>query len=171
MKFGEKITKISKGKYQDFYIDYQFLKDFVKDYHVDFDLFKNAIYIEVKKLNSFVCTMNSHPNFSKKSMLLYILYNYIGLFKIIKKYDKLRNKNTRLYFLDLISREGFYRYFIDSTRRFTPDIQLVVFSLEGVIVKRENLFGNIVVELILRLKNIFLIYLIVIINVRPFGII
>ena len=155
MKFGEKIIKISNGDYQDFYIDYQFLKDFVKDYHVDFEFFKNAINIEVKKLNAFVLTMKSHPEFTRKDMLLYILYNYIGLFKIIKKYDKLRNKNMRLYFFDLISKEGFYRYFIDSTRRFTSDIRLIVLSLEGVIVKRDNLFGNFVVDLISRLKNVF----------------
>ena len=155
MKFGDKIIRISKGQYQDFYIDYGLLKEFIKDYNVNFDLFKKAINMEVKKLNAFVCTMKSHPDFIKKDMLLYILYNYIGIFKIIKKYDKLRNKSTRLYFFDAIAKQGFYRHFIDSTRRFTSDIQLVVFSLEGVIVKRENLFGNIVVDLVSRLKNVF----------------
>ena len=36
MKFGDKLATISKGIYQDFYIDYSFLRDFVKDYNVDF---------------------------------------------------------------------------------------------------------------------------------------
>ena len=50
MKFGDKLIKISKGKYEDFYIDYGFLEDFVKDYNVSFELFKDAVDIELKNL-------------------------------------------------------------------------------------------------------------------------
>ena len=67
MRFGDKIVTISKGIYQDFYIDYKFLKDFVKDYNVDFQLFRNAIITEIKKLNAFVCTMQNHPVFTKNT--------------------------------------------------------------------------------------------------------
>ena len=73
MKFGDKLIKISKGKYEDFYINYGFLEDFVKDYNVSFELFKDAVDIELKKLNAFVCTMQTHPTFSKRELLTYIL--------------------------------------------------------------------------------------------------
>ena len=155
MKFGDKLATISKGIYQDFYIDYSFLRDFVKDYNVDFQLFRNAIVTETKKLNAFVCTMQNHPTFTKKELLTYILYNYIGIFKIFKKYDKLRSKNTKKIFFDMISDQGFYRHYINHTRKFGTDIRLVVFGCEGVLIQRQHLFGNLVVKLINRLENIF----------------
>ena len=155
MKFGDKLAQVSKGVYEDFYIDYGFLKDFVKDYSVDLILFRKAIDTELKKVNAFVCTMHTHPTFSKRSMLTYVLHNYIGIFKIFKKYDKLRSKNTKQVFYNMMSEQGFYQHYIKNTQRFNTDIRLVVFGYEGVIIQREYLFGNLVVELIRRLENVF----------------
>ena len=155
MKFGEKLINISKGIYEDFYIDYEFLKEFVKDYSVDFELFRNAIYIELKKLNAFVCTMQTHPTFTRRELLAYILYNYIGIFKIFKKYDKLRSKNTKQIFYEIISKQGFYQHYIKHTQKFHTNIQLVVFGYEGVLMHRRHMFGNLVIDLIHRLANVF----------------
>ena len=155
MKFGDKLIKISRGKYQDFYIDYGFLKDFVKDYNVSFELFKDAVDIELKKLNAFVCTMQMHPTFLKRELLTYILYNYIGIFKIFKKYDKLRSKNTKSIFYDIISKQGFYQHYIKHTQSFNTNIRLVVLGHEGVLIHRRHIFGNLVIDLVRRLENVF----------------
>ena len=108
MKFGEKIIKISNGDYQDFYIDYQFLKDFVKDYHVDFEFFKNAINIEVKKLNTFVLTMKSHPEFTRKKICTCISCIIILVcLKLSKNMISYVIKICGFTFFDLISKRRF----------------------------------------------------------------
>ena len=78
MKFGERIKRESMGPYEDFYMDYAFLKEFVKDSNVNYELFLEAIYVECKKINSFVKAMHNHDTFNKYSGVW--VYIRMGIF-------------------------------------------------------------------------------------------
>lgn len=155
MKFGERIKRESMGPYKDFYMDYAFLKDFVKDSNVNYELFLEAIYVECKKINSFVQAMHNHDTFTINNLLIYILFNYIGFYKIFKKYDKLRSQNKKLLFYDIISRQRFYEYYHQHTQKFSNDIHLVVFDKDRILVNNSIMFGNWTIQLIRRLENVF----------------
>ena len=155
MRFGEKIKKESYGKYEDFYMDYAFLKDFIKDTCINYELFLEAVNVEFRKVNAFVQTMQNHETFTKKQLLMYILFNYIGFYKIFKKYDKIRSQNKKFCFFEIISEQGFYKYYKQHTQKFNSNIRLVIFDKDGTLIDNTAMFGSWTVKLLEKLENVF----------------
>ena len=58
-------------------------------------IFLDLINIEFKKINLFVNSARRNELMSKETLLDYILINYIGFYKIFKKYDKIRCQNKK----------------------------------------------------------------------------
>ena len=155
MKFGEKIQRESDGVYRDFYMDYAFLKGFVKDEHVGYGLFLEAVRVEFKKVNAFVQTMQGHGSFTRSQLLMYILFNYMGFYKIFKKYDKVRSQNKKAEFFELVSRQAFYTHYRLQTQKFEHDIRLVVFGKGGTLLDNGRFWGGRVDRLLKNLDNVF----------------
>ena len=155
MKFGEKIRKASRGRYEDFYIDYMFLKTFVNDPYVTHALFMEAIRVELKKINAFVETTNNHSAWTREDLLEYVLHNYIGFYKIFKKYDKIRCQNKKLEFYDIIKVQPFYRFYKTHAQKLNDNIKLAIFDKDGTLVNNTLLFGQWTVRLLERLENVF----------------
>ena len=110
MKFGIFLNKKkeSYNKISDFYIDYEYLKETIKDNSCDYTYFKDLIILEFKKINLFVNSALKNNILDKESLLKFILINYLGFYKIFKKYDKIRSQNKKLEFYELIRQQEFY---------------------------------------------------------------
>ena len=104
MKFGEQLKKEQIELYADFYIDYDFLKEVIEHPSVPYEIFLEAITIEFKKINSFVNNTRINKMIPKEQLMKYLLVNYIGFYKIFKKYDKKHWQNKKFDFYKLINK-------------------------------------------------------------------
>jgi SPX domain protein involved in polyphosphate accumulation len=99
MKFGERLKKEIIPKYRDFYLDYDGLKEIINEpNNTSYFYFLELILIEFKKINSFVKTVRKFEKESDIDLMKYILLNYIGFYKIFKKYDKQKCQNKKFEF-------------------------------------------------------------------------
>ena len=155
MKFGEKLRKISNGPHEDFYIGYAFLKSFVEDPYVTYNMFLEAIRMEFKKINAFVEATDRYNAQSKEELLDYVLCNYVGFYKIFKKYDKVRCQNKKLEFYDIIKSQPFYRFYKTHAQKLNDNVKLVIFDKDGTLIDNALLFGQWTIQLLERLENVF----------------
>ena len=155
MKFGEFIKKKQKiyTKQSDFYLDYDYLKKIINDHTTDYTYFLEFIKIEFKKINLFVNSSRKHNGIEKKQLLDFILVNYIGFYKIFKKYDKIRSQNKKLEFYDLIRQQDFYKFY--QMRIPNNEIKLVIFDKDGTLIDNTLMFGNWTLEIVKNLSEIF----------------
>ena len=155
MKFGIFLNKKkeSYNKISDFYLDYEYLKKIIKDGSCDYTYFKDLIILEFKKINLFVNSARKNNILDKQSLLKFILINYLGFYKIFKKYDKIRSQNKKLEFYELIREQDFYKYY--QMRIPSNDIKLVVFDKDGTIIDNTLMFGNWTLQIVKNLSEIF----------------
>ena len=116
-------------------------------------IFLDLINIEFKKINLFVNSARRNELMSKETLLDYILINYIGFYKIFKKYDKIRCQNKKIEFYQLIRNQDFYKYY--QMRIPSNDIQLVIFDKDGTIIDNTLMFGNWTIQMVNNLEEIF----------------
>ena len=107
MKFSQQLKKEQIELYNDFYIDYDFLKELIEHQVVPYDIFLEAITIEFKKINSFVNNTRIKKLIDEKDLMKFLLINYIGFYKIFKKYDKKHCQNKKFHFYTLIQKQDF----------------------------------------------------------------
>lgn len=153
MKFGQKLKEEQIALYADFYIDYDFLKDVIDHLSVPYDIFVEAITIEFKKINSFVNNTRINGLLTKEALMKYLLLNYIGFYKIFKKYDKKHCQNKKLDFYRLIQQQDFFIYY--KMRTPCNNIKLVIFDKDGTLIDNTLMFGNWTVKLLNKLNKKF----------------
>ena len=131
------------------------LKKVINNDNTDYN-FLDLINIEFKKINLFVNSARRNELMSKETLLDYILINYIGFYKIFKKYDKIRCQNKKIEFYQLIRNQDFYKYY--QMRIPSNDIKLVIFDKDGTIIDNTLMFGNWTIQMVNNLEEIFRIY-------------
>ena len=140
MKFGERLNKEIVNKYSDFYLDYNSLKEIINDPTSNYVCFLELILIELKKINSFVKTVIKFDKEHEINLMNFILLNYIGFYKIFKKYDKQKCQNKKFEFYKLIQEQEFFYYY--KKRTVCSDIKLVIFDKDGTIIDNTLMFGK-----------------------------
>ena len=153
MKFGRYLKKSKCKSFDDFYINYDYLKKVINNDNTDYNFFLDLINIEFKKINLFVNSARRNELMSKERLLDYILINYIGFYKIFKKYDKIRCQNKKIEFYQLIRNQDFYKYY--QMRIPSNDIQLVIFDKDGTLIDNTLMFGNWTIQMVNNLEEIF----------------
>lgn len=153
MKFGEQLKKEQIELYADFYIDYDFLKEIIEHSSVPYEIFLEAITIEFKKINSFVNNTRINKMIPKDQLMKYLLVNYIGFYKIFKKYDKKHCKNKKFEFYKLIQKQDFFIYY--KIRTPCNNIKLVIFDKDGTLIDNTLMFGKWTISLLNKLNKRF----------------
>lgn len=154
MKFGERLKKEIIPKYRDFYLDYDGLKEIINEpNNTSYSYFLELILIEFKKINSFVKTVRKFEKESDIDLMKYILLNYIGFYKIFKKYDKHKCQNKKFEFYKLIQEQEFFTFY--KKRTVYKDIKLVIFDKDGTIIDNTLMFGKWTSELIVKMNKCF----------------
>ena len=142
MKFGKYFIKNQIKKWLFFYVDYNKLKIEIKN---DGEKYDKLIDLELKKLNDFIELIKNYDE-SDENICKFLLFNYMALFKSIKKYDKRLCKNKKLDFFKKVKNEKFFKYYIKIPRRFNKT-RLVIFDKDGTLVKHEEMFGDWLIKL------------------------
>ena len=155
MKFGDFINRKKKinNDIGDFYIDYDYLKKMINDHTNDYIFFLEMIKLEFKKINLFVNSARRNNMLTKDKLLDFILINYVGFYKIFKKYDKKRSQNKKLEFYELIREQDFYKHY--QMRIPNNEIKLVVFDKDGTLIDNTLMFGTWTVQMVKNLHEIF----------------
>ena len=154
MKFGERLKKEIIPKYRDFYLDYDGLKEIINEpNNTSYSYFLELILIEFKKINSFVNTVRKFEKESEIDLMKYILLNYIGFYKIFKKYDKHKCQNKKFEFYKLIQEQDFFTFY--KKRTVYKDIKLVIFDKDGTIIDNTLMFGKWTSDLVVKMNKCF----------------
>lgn len=153
MKFGERLKKGRLSDYEDFYMDYDYLKQLINDNDVSYYHFLEMITIEYKKLNRFVKTVRDFNKTKEVDIMKFILLNYIGFYKIFKKFDKKRCENRKFDFYKTIQQQEFFNFYKKRTQ--CNEIKLVIFDKDGTIIDNTLMFGRWTKELVAKMNNIF----------------
>ena len=149
MKFGKYYKRNKINIWEEYYVDYKKLKKVLKNN--DSKKFYNFIDFEINNLNKFI---NKNKNYENKDMLSkFLIFNYMAIFKSIKKHDKKLSKNTKIQFFHNISKTSFYKYYLNLPRE-CKKIKLVIFDKDGTLINHENIFGKWLVKLVENLSDI-----------------
>jgi phosphoglycolate phosphatase len=132
-----KDNKIKKWK--EYYVDYKKLKHIIK-YNDDF---YNQIMPEINKLNEFIKIIDSEED----KISYFFVINYMALFKAIQKHDKKLSKSIKMNFFNKIHNTEIYNYYLNIPRK-SSKIKLVIFDKDGTLVRIDNMFGKILVDIV-----------------------
>lgn len=149
MKYGEYLKKNMNNDWKYFYLNYNLLKDIIKNENID--EFWVIIENELNKINSFFKIIIKYEK-NNKYIDNYIVLNYMGLFKLIKKYDKHLCKNRKMIFYETISKQEFYNYYI-KRKREKKKTKLVIFDKDGTLINNEKIFAPWVEKIVFELNK------------------
>ena len=153
MKFSQQLKKEQIELYNDFYIDYDFLKELIEHQVVPYDIFLEAITIEFKKINSFVNNTRIKKLIDEKDLMKFLLINFFSFYKIFKKYDKKYCQNKKFHFYTLIQKQDFFIYY--KMRTPCNNIKLVIFDKDGTLIDNTLMFGKWTINLLNKLNKKF----------------
>ena len=99
MKFGILYASKQEEKYNEFYLNYEYLKNNILNKN-----FKDCLNNEISKIDKF---------FLNDKNINFLFLNFIAILKIIKKYNK---HNEEKINIDLIQDRVFYKYLINDKK-------------------------------------------------------
>lgn len=159
MKFENRLNADSIFRFKDLYLDYHLLKDFVNDPNMSYELFTELVLVEFKKINAFVNSMikADYKMMSQQDLFEFVKLNYIGFFKIYKKYDKRKCQNKLFDFYQKIQHQDFYCFYKSNRliMKTQNDIKLVIFDKDGTLIDNTLMFGKWTIQLLTKLSRIY----------------